>query len=73
MISLSIPILGDAEKKAVLETLDSGWITMGERVKQFETDFAKLHGFEQAVAVNSCTSGLHIALAALGMCRRLRL
>jgi len=40
---------------------------MGERVKQFETDFAKLHGFEQAVAVNSCTSGLHIALAALGI------
>ena len=67
MISLSIPILGDAEKKAVLDVLDSGWITMGEQVKQFETDFAELHGFDDGVAVNSCTSGLHIALAALGI------
>ncbi len=67
MISLSIPILGDAEKKAVLDVLDSGWITMGEQVKKFESDFADLHGFEDAVAVNSCTSGLHIALAALGI------
>jgi len=67
MISLSIPILGDAEKKAVLDTLDSGWITMGERVKEFESSFAQMHGFDDAVAVNSCTSGLHIALVALGI------
>ena len=67
MLALSEPILGDAEKKAVLETLDSGWITMGERVKQFEDDFAAMHGHTEAVAVNSCTSGLHIALAALGI------
>ncbi len=65
MLSLSEPILGDAEKQAVIETLDSGWITMGERVQQFEREFAAMHGFEEAVAVNSCTSGLHIALAAL--------
>lgn len=67
MISLSTPILGDAEKQAVIDTLDSGWITMGERVKTFEKNFAELHGFNDAVAVNSCTSGLHIALAALGV------
>ena len=67
MISLSTPILGDAEKKAVMDVIDSGWITMGERVKQFESEFATLHGFDDAVAVNSCTSGLHIALAALGI------
>jgi len=67
MISLSIPILGEAEKKAVLGVLDSGWITMGEQVKQFENDFAQMHGFDEAVAVNSCTSGLHIALVALGI------
>ena len=67
MLSLSEPILGDAEKKAVLETLNSGWITMGERVKQFEESFAKMHGYTEGVAVNSCTSGLHIALAALGV------
>ena len=67
MLSLSEPILGDAEKKAVLETLDSGWITMGERVKQFEDSFAKMHGCAEGVAVNSCTSGLHLALVALGI------
>jgi len=67
MLSLSEPILGDAEKKAVLDVLDGGWITMGEKVKQFESDFAKIHGFDDAVAVNSCTSGLHVALVALGI------
>lgn len=67
MISLSTPILGEAEKKAVMDTLDSGWITMGERVKEFEDNFAVLHGFSGAVALNSCTSGLHVALAALGV------
>jgi len=65
MISLSTPILGEAEKKAVMDTLDSGWITMGEKVKAFEQGFAELHGFDDGVAVNSCTSGLHVALAAL--------
>ena len=67
MLSLSEPILGEAEKRAVIETIDSGWITMGERVQQFEREFALMHGFEEAVAVNSCTAGLHIALAALGI------
>ena len=67
MLSLSEPILGDAEKKAVLDVLDGGWITMGERVKIFEQEFARIHNHDDAVAVNSCTSGLHIALAALGV------
>jgi len=67
MLSLSEPILGEAEKNAVLEVLDGGWITMGERVKHFEQEFARLHEHEDAVAINSCTSGLHIALAVLGI------
>jgi dTDP-4-amino-4,6-dideoxygalactose transaminase len=65
MIALSEPILGDEEKRVLCEVIDSGWITMGERVAAFENAFARLQGVEQAVAVNSCTAALHLALEAL--------
>ena len=67
LLSLAPPILGEAEKKAVAGVIDSGWITMGENVQKFEKAFALMHEKEDAVAVNSCTSGLHLALAALGV------
>ncbi|HYN39029.1 MAG TPA: DegT/DnrJ/EryC1/StrS family aminotransferase, partial [Rhodospirillales bacterium] len=44
-----------------------GWITMGERVRSFEQAFAGHHGAADAVAVGSCTAGLHLALRALGV------
>ena len=65
MISLSDPILGEEEKRALCEVIDSGWLTMGERVAAFEKAFAKLHGVDDAVAVNSCTAALHLLLKAL--------
>ena len=67
VISLSIPTLGEEEKKALCDVIDSGWITMGETVTQFEQVFARLHGAERAVAVNSCTAGLHLCLKAFGI------
>jgi len=67
MITLSDPILGDAEKKALCEVIDSGWVTMGDKVAAFERAFAEMHGMAEAVAVNSCTAGLHLCLAALGL------
>lgn len=67
MLALADPIIGELEKQAVLEVLDSKWLTMGEKVKIFEQDFAQLHQVPQAIAVNSCTAGLHIGLAALGI------
>lgn len=67
MISLSEPVLGSAEKKALCDVIDSGWLTMGDRVAKFECAFAELHHVENAVAVNSCTSGLHLCLQALGI------
>ena len=67
MISLAKPILGEQEKAALIEVIDSGWLTMGEKVKSFEQAFAKMHGIEEAVAVSSCTAGLHLSLAALGI------
>ena len=65
MISLCDPVLGDEEKKILCEVIDSGWLTMGDRVAAFEKAFAQLHKVENAVAVNSCTAGLHLCLEAL--------
>jgi dTDP-4-amino-4,6-dideoxygalactose transaminase len=66
-ILLSEPILGREEKEALCAVIDSGWLTMGDRVAEFEEAFAALHGAEAAVAVNSCTAALHLALVALGI------
>lgn len=55
----------EEEKKAVLEVLESGWLTTGPRVRQFESSFAGYVGASHALAVNSCTAALHLALAAL--------
>jgi len=49
------------------DALRSGWVTTGPRVAQFEADFCDYIGCENALAVNSCTAGLHIALTALGI------
>lgn len=59
--------LGEAEKQAVLDTLDSGWITKGPKVAAFEQAFCDYTGAEQALALNSCTAGLHVAMLALGI------
>jgi dTDP-4-amino-4,6-dideoxygalactose transaminase len=67
MISLSEPILGEVEKRALCEVIDSGWLTMGDRVAAFESAFAEMHGVKEAVAVNSCTAALHLALEALNI------
>jgi dTDP-4-amino-4,6-dideoxygalactose transaminase len=66
-ISLSESILGEAEKEALCAVIDSNWLTMGDRVTQFERAFAELHGSLDAVAVSSCTAGLHLCLEALGL------
>jgi dTDP-4-amino-4,6-dideoxygalactose transaminase len=67
LTSLSDPVLGEDEKQALCEVIDSGWLTMGERVEAFERAFADLHGAGNAVAVSSCTAGLHLCLKALGI------
>lgn len=66
-ISLADPVLGEEEKQALCAVIDSGWLTMGDRVKAFEKAFAKLHGVRDGVAVSSCTAGLHLCLSALGV------
>jgi len=67
MIALGDPVLGEDEKRALCSVIDSNWITMGDRVAAFEQAFAELHEAEAAVAVSSCTAGLHLSLKALGL------
>jgi dTDP-4-amino-4,6-dideoxygalactose transaminase len=55
------------EIREVTDTLRSGWLTTGPRTAQFERDFQAYTGASHALAVNSCTAGLHLALAALGI------
>lgn len=61
--------LGDEEKRAVLATLESNWLTSGPRINEFEEKFATC--FEDpsvhAVTVSNCTVGLHLALKAMGI------
>ncbi|MGV3525615.1 MAG: DegT/DnrJ/EryC1/StrS family aminotransferase [Candidatus Sericytochromatia bacterium] len=59
--------LGEAEKQAVLDTLESGWITKGPKVGAFEQAFCDYTKADQALALNSCTAGLHVAMLALGI------
>ena len=56
------PNIGDAEVAEVVDTLRSGWLTTGPKVRRFEADFAAAVGAPYAVAVNSCTSALHLAV-----------
>jgi dTDP-4-amino-4,6-dideoxygalactose transaminase len=64
LIELGAPILGEPEKWALCAVIDDGWLSMGPRVRQFELAFAEMHSAEDAVAVNSGTSALQLALAA---------
>src|ERR1017187_10300345 len=61
------PDYSEEEISEVAATLRSGWITSGPRVDRFEREFAQYVGAGHALAVNSCTAGLHLALAALGI------
>lgn len=61
------PSIGEAEIAEVVETLRSGWLTTGPRTAQFEEEFRDYVQAGHALAVNSCTSGLHLALKALNL------
>ena len=61
------PSITDAEIAEVVACLRSGWLTTGPRTKQFETAFAAQVGGKHALAVNSCTAALHLAVEALGL------
>jgi len=68
-IPFHLPSIGEEEIQEVVATLRSGWLTTGPRTTQFEKEFAAYVNAPQALALSSCTAGLHVALAALGLGR----
>jgi len=66
-IPFALPTIGEEEIESVVETLRSGWLTTGPKVKQFEWQFAERIGARHAIAVNSATSALHLALESIGV------
>jgi perosamine synthetase len=61
------PDVGEPEVEEVVAALRSGWLTSGPRVRRFEQEFATAVGASHAVAANSCTAALHLAVEALGL------
>ena len=66
-LPLSRPTLGEEEIREIIDVIQSGWITSGPRAKRFEEEFSRYVGARHAVAVNSCTAALHVALLAHGI------
>jgi dTDP-4-amino-4,6-dideoxygalactose transaminase len=66
-IPFARPSIGAEEEKAVLEVLRSGWLTTGKVARAFEEEFASFVGAPRALAVNSASSGLLLALEAVGV------
>ena len=68
-LPFALPEIGDDEIAEVVDALRSGWVTTGPKTRRFEADFAEFLGGEglHAIAVNSATAGLHLALEALGI------
>jgi len=63
MLPFALPHIDGSDESGVLETLRSGWLTTGPQTKAFEQEFATAVGAEHAIAVNSCTAALELALA----------
>jgi perosamine synthetase len=67
-IPISKPFIGAREKELVLNALDSGWVSsIGKYIDEFEANFARYCGTKYALAVSNGTTGLHLALATLGL------
>lgn len=66
-LPFALPNTDDAEVEALAEAVRSGWLTTGPKTRQFEAAFAEVVGATHAVAVNSCTAAMHLALEATGL------
>ena len=67
MIPVARPFVGAEEEDAVVQVLRSGWLSQGQRVAEFEREFAGYVGAKHAVAVSSCTTALHLGFVAAGI------
>lgn len=66
-IPIGLPSMGTEEWEACKAPIESGWITQGPKVKEFETLFAERHKVKHAFAVSNCTTALHLGLMACGV------
>ncbi len=66
-IPITRPFLNGSELSRIKKVLESGWVTQGPMVEEFEHTFADFTGSDHAVAVTSCTTGLHLALLSLNV------
>ncbi len=66
-LPFALPSISEEAIEEVAQVLRSGWVTSGPKTKQFEIEFAHFIGTQEAVAVNSATAGLHLALEAIGV------
>jgi dTDP-4-amino-4,6-dideoxygalactose transaminase len=66
-LPFALPTISEETINEVSEVLRSGWITSGPKVKQFEKEFAEFVMAKEAVALNSATAGLHLALESIGL------
>jgi dTDP-4-amino-4,6-dideoxygalactose transaminase len=63
----ALPLLEEDDIAGVVDSLKSNWITKGPKTMEFEKQFAEYVGAKHAIAVNSCTAGLHLSLVAAGV------
>ena len=66
-IPITRPALGEEEARAPYESITSGWVTQGPKVAEFERAVASFVGARHGIATTSCTTGLHLALASIGV------
>ena len=66
-LPFALPCIGEEEINEVVDTLRSGWLTTGPKTKRFEENFAQFIDIPYALAVNSGTAGLHLALETIGI------
>jgi len=66
-LPFALPDTDEAEVSAVADVIHTGWLTTGAKTRSFEAAFAKLVGAKHAIAVNSCTAAMHLALEAVGV------
>lgn len=68
-LPFALPDIDHLEIEQIQQAITSGWITTGPKTKQFEAEFAACVGVKHAIAVNSCTAAMHLALEAIGLQR----
>jgi len=68
-LPFALPDTDESELIEIRDALNSGWVTTGPKTRQFESEFATVVGAKHAVAVNSCTAAMHLALEAIGLHR----